>query len=163
MLVLIHDGLEPDARLRAVVDHVFTTRATHAVPTELADPPAGWRGTYDRLAADLDIPESTIDAAMVTLRGLLVGDERIQGVRNMARKKASAGATPQAKLSSAIKTARDIMRKDAGLNGELDRIPQLAWLLFLKAFDGLEQKREVTERRLPAGDRGALPVARLGG
>ena len=37
------------------------------------------------------------------------------------------------------------MRKDAGLNGDLDRIPQLAWLLFLKAFDGLEQNREVTE------------------
>ena len=34
------------------------------------------------------------------------------------------------------------MRKDAGLNGDLDRIPQLAWLLFLKAFDGLEQNRE---------------------
>ena len=41
--------------------------------------------------------------------------------------------------------ARDAMRKDAGLNGDLDRIPQLAWLLFLKAFDGLEQNREVTE------------------
>jgi type I restriction enzyme M protein len=37
------------------------------------------------------------------------------------------------------------MRKDAGLNGDLDRIPQLAWLLFLKAFDGLEQSREVTD------------------
>ena len=36
------------------------------------------------------------------------------------------------------------MRKDAGLNGDLDRIPQLAWLLFLKAFDGLEENREVT-------------------
>ena len=39
------------------------------------------------------------------------------------------------------------MRKDAGLNGDLDRIPQLAWLLFLKAFDGLEQNREVTETK----------------
>jgi type I restriction enzyme M protein len=37
------------------------------------------------------------------------------------------------------------MRKDAGLNGDLDRIPQLAWLLFLKAFDGLEANREVTD------------------
>jgi type I restriction enzyme M protein len=55
--------------------------------------------------------------------------------------------TPQAKLSAVIKTARDAMRKDAGLNGDLDRIPQLAWLLFLKAFDALEGNREVTERR----------------
>ena len=37
------------------------------------------------------------------------------------------------------------MRKDAGLNGDIDRIPQLAWLLFLKAFDGLEENREITD------------------
>ena len=53
--------------------------------------------------------------------------------------------TPQAKLAAVIKSARDAMRKDAGLNGDLDRIPQLAWLLFLRAFDGLEQNREVTD------------------
>ncbi len=53
--------------------------------------------------------------------------------------------SPQAKLAAVIKSARDAMRKDAGLNGDLDRIPQLAWLLFLKAFDGLEQEREITE------------------
>jgi type I restriction enzyme M protein len=53
--------------------------------------------------------------------------------------------SPQAKLAAVIKSARDAMRKDAGLNGDLDRIPQLAWLLFLKAFDGLEESREVTD------------------
>jgi type I restriction enzyme M protein len=64
----------------------------------------------------------------------------------MARsKKATPPASPQAKLAAVIKSARDAMRKDAGLNGDLDRIPQLAWLLFLKAFDGLEQNRKVTE------------------
>lgn len=63
----------------------------------------------------------------------------------MARsKKPAVPATPQAKLAAIIKSARDTMRKDAGLNGDLDRIPQLAWLLFLKAFDGLELNREVT-------------------
>jgi type I restriction enzyme M protein len=60
-------------------------------------------------------------------------------------KRASSPVSPQAKLAAVIKTARDAMRKDAGLNGDLDRIPQLAWILFLKAFDGLEQNREVTE------------------
>jgi type I restriction enzyme M protein len=64
-----------------------------------------------------------------------------------AKKKAEAPTSPQAKLSAVIKSARDYMRKDAGLNGDLDRIPQLAWLLFLKAFDGLEQNREVTETK----------------
>jgi type I restriction enzyme M protein len=44
-------------------------------------------------------------------------------------------------LSSAIKTARDIMRKDAGLSTDVDRIPQLSWILFLKCFDDLEQRR----------------------
>lgn len=53
--------------------------------------------------------------------------------------------SPQTQLAAVIKTARDAMRKDAGLNGDLDRIPQLSWLLFLKAFDGLEQSREVTD------------------
>jgi type I restriction enzyme M protein len=60
-------------------------------------------------------------------------------------KKAAVPTSPQAALSGAIKSARDVMRKDAGLNGDIDRIPQLAWLLFLKAFDGLEENREVTE------------------
>ncbi len=62
-------------------------------------------------------------------------------------KKAAAPTSPQAKLASVIKTARDAMRKDAGLNGDLDRIPQLAWLLFLKAFDGLEENREITDAK----------------
>jgi type I restriction enzyme M protein len=34
------------------------------------------------------------------------------------------------------------MRKDAGLNGDLDRIPQLSWVLFLKTFDDLEKRQE---------------------
>lgn len=69
----------------------------------------------------------------------------------MARpKKPVVAVSPQAKLASTIKGARDVMRKDAGLNGDLDRIPQLAWLLFLKAFDGLEQNREVVERNFRA-------------
>ncbi len=65
----------------------------------------------------------------------------------MARKKQpEKPTTPQARLASAIKRARDIMRKDAGLNGDTDRIPQLAWLLFLKAFDAQQVQREVTDR-----------------
>lgn len=44
-------------------------------------------------------------------------------------------------LRSVIKSARDLMRKDAGLNTDVDRIPQLAWILFLKSFDDFEKKR----------------------
>ncbi len=52
------------------------------------------------------------------------------------------GATSKQQLSSVIKSARDIMRKDAGLNGDLDRLPQLSWILFLKSYDDLELRRE---------------------
>lgn len=54
-------------------------------------------------------------------------------------------ALTQARLQGVIKEARNIMRKDAGLNGELDRLPQLAWLLFLKAFDDLEEERAILD------------------
>ncbi len=34
------------------------------------------------------------------------------------------------------------MRKDKGLNGDLDRLPMLTWIMFLKFLDDLEQERE---------------------
>ncbi|MCA9422495.1 MAG: SAM-dependent DNA methyltransferase, partial [Nitrospira sp.] len=37
---------------------------------------------------------------------------------------------------------RDIMRKDKGLNGDLDRLPMLTWIMFLKFLDDLELMRE---------------------
>ena len=63
----------------------------------------------------------------------------------MARTKKKSSPNPQARLRSVIDSARKIMRKDAGLNGDLDRLPQLAWLLFLKAFDDVEREREVVD------------------
>jgi type I restriction enzyme M protein len=60
--------------------------------------------------------------------------------------KARERLTPKAQLSATVKTARDVMRKDAGLNGDLDRIPQLSWILFLKSFDDMEERRQVTEK-----------------
>lgn len=49
--------------------------------------------------------------------------------------------TPQS-LGSLLKSARDIMRKDKGLNGDLDRLPMLTWIMFLKFLDDLEVQRE---------------------
>jgi type I restriction enzyme M protein len=34
------------------------------------------------------------------------------------------------------------MRKDKGINGDLDRLPILTWIMFLKFLDDLEQQRE---------------------
>ena len=52
------------------------------------------------------------------------------------------GNTTPAQLSSVIKAARDIMRKDRGLSGDTDRLPQLTWILFLKFIDDSERIRE---------------------
>jgi type I restriction enzyme M protein len=41
-----------------------------------------------------------------------------------------------------IDSVRSIMRKDKGLSGELDRIPALTWVLFLKFLDDWEAIRE---------------------
>lgn len=46
------------------------------------------------------------------------------------------------RLEQIIRSIREIMRKDAGLSSELDRVPQLSWLLFLKAFDAMESIAE---------------------
>ena len=43
------------------------------------------------------------------------------------------------------------MRKDKGLNGDLDRLPMLTWILFLKLLDDSEQLRE--EKATMKGER----------
>ncbi len=62
--------------------------------------------------------------------------------RNKKKKKNDTTLTTAQALSSLIKSARDIMRKDKGLNGDLDRLPLLTWIMFLKFLDDLEQQRE---------------------
>jgi len=42
-------------------------------------------------------------------------------------------------LSSFVKRIRDIMRNDAGINGDAQRIEQIAWMLFLKVYDAKEK------------------------
>ena len=49
--------------------------------------------------------------------------------------------TSKQQLATTIKSVRDLLRKDAGLSGDTDRLPQLTWLLFLKAFDDFEYAR----------------------
>ena len=65
----------------------------------------------------------------------------------MATRKKKAGKngapmTTAQMLGSLLKSARDIMRKDKGLNGDLDRLPLLTWIMFLKFLDDLGQQRE---------------------
>lgn len=67
-----------------------------------------------------------------------------------ARKKAAPKQlTTAQRLDSIIKSARKIMRKDKGLNGDLDRLPMLTWIMFLKFLDDMERIEE--ERAALAG------------
>ena len=58
------------------------------------------------------------------------------------QKRAPEPQTTSQQLGSIIKSARDIMRKDKGINGDLDRIPILIWIMFLKFLDDLEGARK---------------------
>ncbi|WP_020682661.1 N-6 DNA methylase [Marinobacterium rhizophilum] len=46
-------------------------------------------------------------------------------------------------ISSVVKSIQDIMRKDAGVDGDAQRLGQLSWLLFLKVFDAQEEELEM--------------------
>ncbi len=48
-------------------------------------------------------------------------------------------------LSNFVKRIRDIMRNDAGINGDAQRIEQIAWMLFLKVYDSKEQDWEMDD------------------
>jgi len=45
-------------------------------------------------------------------------------------------------LRSTIRTCRDLMRKDEGLSSDVERLPQLSWMLFLKCLNDHEKTRE---------------------
>lgn len=48
-------------------------------------------------------------------------------------------------LSGIIKSIRKIMRNDAGVSGDAQRIEQITWPLFLKIYDAKEEEWEVLE------------------
>lgn len=48
-------------------------------------------------------------------------------------------------ISGFVKRIRDIMRNDAGINGDAQRIEQIAWMLFLKVYDSKENDWEFNE------------------
>ena len=50
--------------------------------------------------------------------------------------------TTAQQIGSLIKSARDIMRKDKGLSTDIDRLPLLTWVMFLKFLDDMEQIEE---------------------
>ena len=49
-------------------------------------------------------------------------------------------------LTTTVKSIQDIMRKDVGVDGDAQRISQLAWMLFLKLLDDRELEQEVIDK-----------------
>ena len=50
-------------------------------------------------------------------------------------------------LSGFVKRIRDVMRNDAGINGDAQRIEQIAWMLFLKVYDAKEEDWELEDEK----------------
>jgi len=49
-------------------------------------------------------------------------------------------------LSNFVKNIQNIMRQDAGVDGDAQRISQLVWMLFLRIFDAKEEEWELVEK-----------------
>lgn len=58
------------------------------------------------------------------------------------KRRSKARLTTRDDLSALIGSARRILRKDKGLNGDVDRLPLLTWVMFLKFLDDLEVSHE---------------------
>lgn len=50
-------------------------------------------------------------------------------------------------VQSVIKSIRNIMRQDTGLNGDAQRIEQLGWMLFLKIFSDKDKELELMDEK----------------
>ena len=49
-------------------------------------------------------------------------------------------------ITSFVKRFRDIMRADPGINGDAQRIEQIAWMLFLKVYDSKEDEWKAMDK-----------------
>jgi type I restriction enzyme M protein len=52
-------------------------------------------------------------------------------------------------LISLIKRLQDVMRKDPGVDGDIQRLNQIVWMIFLKVFDYKEEENELDDDYKP--------------
>lgn len=52
-------------------------------------------------------------------------------------------------LKALIKRLQDIMRKDPGVDGDVQRLMQFVWLIFLKVYDYKEEENELDDDYKP--------------
>ena len=139
--------------------------AQFQIPDILKVPPISQRGNVIEIAGLFGGPEQLRDAVgncNIALRSI-----RESSWQGQQHRKTEAPKSSAQQLGSIVKSCRDIMRKDKGLNGDLDRLPMLTWIMFLKFLDDMEQVREaeakLAGKALPPQHRIALSLARLGG
>ena len=109
--------------------------AQFVLPDVLRVPPISNHGQVAEIVAPLRRRRSA------PVRRNRTAEPTLCRVNQQDRANGPAPTTAQA-LGSLLKSARDIMRKDKGLNGDLDRLPLLTWIMFLKFLDDLEIQRE---------------------
>ena len=79
--------------------------------------------------------------------------------RTPVTKSSQTPLTTAQRLGSLLKSARDLMRKDKGLQREIDRtFPVLTWIMFLKFLDDMESIRE--EEATPRARNSSQPSSR---
>ncbi|MDQ1038562.1 hypothetical protein QFZ75_004978 [Streptomyces sp. V3I8] len=70
LVLLIKTNAAADAKLYAVVRHVFTIGDTHVLPRSIPDPPPLRQDTYPPLAEGLTETAPTLDGALAAVRDL---------------------------------------------------------------------------------------------
>ena len=55
-------------------------------------------------------------------------------------------------LSNLVKSIQNIMRQDAGVDGDAQRISQLGWMFFLKIFDDKEEEKKRKKPEIEVSD-----------
>ena len=66
-------------------------------------------------------------------------------------------------VRTTVKSIQDIMRQDAGVDGDAQRISQLCWMFFLKILDDQDQELELVDSTYTAPDPRTAAVADVGG
>lgn len=66
-------------------------------------------------------------------------------------------------LNNIVKRLQDVMRNDAGINGDAQRIEQIVWILFLKIYDAKEQEWELENDEYHSILPNFFTLAKLGG
>ena len=125
--------------------YVDIGHAQFQLPDVLKVPPLSEHGNVIEIAEHFGGPDSSCGRPSANSSNCSMRPRGDTWHDPTARQDADAAPTTAQRLGSIIKSCRDIMRKDKGLNGDLDRLPMLTWIMFLKFLDDMERVRGGSE------------------